>query len=456
MRGSVSNSLPHHDPKVRFFQPAPLNLQWRRFFRGGAGRLFPFLLFLALASFPVIADSIGAPAPRAGGDDFAQYAIDHQADLSPFFTNNAGDLFRVIVPMIMGMLGWVILLTMLAGWGLDIILSRCFAYFFAPAFAEVKRSVIYASGRLFLSFVYTGLLGLAIVFSLNFVNAGIIVAVAVAILLVVALGAQLVWILYLYRTNFPIAGAFYLAIIVAHTAIGLLIARPLIGSHASVATTRFIDQAITPRLQAEVASTKQEFARADASRNLTKNKVADLNNQIAQNQADAGQLRAEIEQKKNSDAYFFAQVIQARARGELLLARDQFAAFPTRFPSSSLLTMARAQLAQINDQLALQDTQKKQQAADAALAVAQARADLLARAARGQVTLSEMRQALLGKTRAEVGKLLGLPTETASDSWGYRQQMIVNPLTNEKHGLMVYFSEGTVQGVDYDRNLGTP
>ena len=45
--------------------------------------------------------------------------------------------------------------------------------------------------------------------------------------------------------------------------------------------------------------------------------------------------------------------------------------------------------------------------------------------------------------------------ETASDTWGYSRQMIVNPLTNEKHGLMVYFAEGIVQSVDYDRNGGT-
>ena len=67
---------------------------------------------------------------------------------------------------------------------------------------------------------------------------------------------------------------------------------------------------------------------------------------------------------------------------------------------------------------ATQDAQKKQEEADAARAAAQARADLLARAAKGEVTLSEMRQALIGKTRAEVSDLLGAPSETATDSWG--------------------------------------
>ena len=106
-------------------------------------------------------------------------------------------------------------------------------------------------------------------------------------------------------------------------------------------------------------------------------------------------------------------------------------------------------------ELVVEETQKKQEEADAARAAAQARADLLARAGKGEVTLSEMRQALIGKTRAQVSDLLGQPSETASDSWGYRQQMILNPLTNEKHGLTVYFNEGIVQSVDYDMNGGT-
>jgi DNA-binding transcriptional regulator YdaS (Cro superfamily) len=117
--------------------------------------------------------------------------------------------------------------------------------------------------------------------------------------------------------------------------------------------------------------------------------------------------------------------------------------------------LARAQLAQVNSQLAVEEAQKKQEEADAARAAAQARADLLARAGKGEVTLSEMRQALIGKTRAQVSNLLGMPSETASNSWGYRQRMILNPLTNEKYGLMVYFTEGAVQSVDYNRNGGS-
>jgi hypothetical protein len=104
--------------------------------------------------------------------------------------------------------------------------------------------------------------------------------------------------------------------------------------------------------------------------------------------------------------------------------------------------------------LTVQQAQQKQDEANAVRITAQARADLLARAAKGEVPLSEMRKALIGKSRAQVSALLGSPTETASNTWRYRQQMVMNPLTGEKHCLVVYFIEGNVQGIDYYEDGG--
>ena len=50
--------------------------------------------------------------------------------------------------------------------------------------------------------------------------------------------------------------------------------------------------------------------------------------------------------------------------------------------------------------------------------------------------------------------LFGPPTVTDSDRWGYGQRMITNPMTKDKFGLAVYFSDGTVQGVDYYYGAG--
>jgi hypothetical protein len=416
------------------------------------------VLILWLGSASLLADGTNAmPASSApGGEDFGQYLAGHQAELAPFFTKNAGNIIKLGVPLLMGMMGWVICLTMLAGWIIDVLMGRGYALFFAPAFADLKRAIIYATGRLFLSFVYTCLLGLAIIFSLKLAHGGTVMMLAVILLLVVALAAQIVWILYLYRTSIPASAAFYLAIIIVHTVVGFLIAEPVIGLRATSVATDFVDRAITPGLQAEADATKRELDAAESDGNATKAKMADLQNQIALAQMEQDQLRKEIEEKKNSDIYVFSRIVQARARGELASARAQLTAFPAKFPLSPLNAQAQAQLAQVNGQMAAEETQEKQEEADASRATAQARADLLAKAAKGEATLSEMRQALIGKTRAQVSDLLGPPSDTASDTWGYRRQMIVNPLTNEKFGLMVYFTEGAVQSVDYNRNGGSP
>jgi hypothetical protein len=420
-------------------------------FRGAGIAVLGFgaLIFWGTANLPAMADGANPPPAR---EDFGQYLVDHQADLAPFFEKNAGDLLKQAVPLLMGLSGWIIVLTMLAGWVIDLLLSRGFAYFFAPAFAGLKRSIAYATGRLVLSVIYTVLMGVAVIVSLGLLHAGAIIATAIFILLVVGLAAQIVWILYLYRTDVPISAAFYLTIIVTHAIVGLLISTPLIVAQGSGLATQFMDRAVAPKLRAEVESTRHELAAARSSCNDARSKVADVQNQIDQAGTDQQQLTREIEQKKNSDAYVFSQIAKVRAQGDLNSARDQFAAFLAKFPSSSLAGTARAQLTQIDADLAAQAAQKAQKEADDVRAAAQAQADLLARAAKGEVTLSEMRQVLLGKTRAQVSSLFGLPNETASDSWAYRQQMIVNPLTNEKHGLMVYFLEGTVQSVDYYGN----
>ncbi len=406
-----------------------------------AGAVF----FLAGMSLPALA---AEPAPAAH-PTFGQYLAAHQDDLAPFFSKAAPDLFRLAVPAVLEMLGWVIVITMVAGAVVDILMSRGFAYFFAPAFAEFKRSFIYAGGRLFLSFVYSGLLTLAVVFSLKLVYAGVLIAIAGTVLVLVALAAQLVWILYLYRTSFGISAVFYLAVIVAHTLLFFLIAQSMIGLKGNATITAFVDQAITPRLKAEADSFKGELATADADRNSVKSKVTDLQSQIAQGQTDEVELTKEIEEKKHSDLYVFSQIIQARAKGDLPAAHDQLVAFLAKFPSSSISGLAHTQLDEINSQMILVDTRKKQAEAEAARQAELARADLLARASKGEVTLSEMRHVLIGKGRPDVKNLLGVPSDTGPNFWSYRQQMIFNPVTNERHGLTVNFIEGIVQGVDY-------
>ena len=433
----------------------PMIVSLRRRFRGM--RIVVMLLALAAITVPLMAfaaDATPASSNGASGEDFGQYLADHQDDLAPFFLKNAGDLFKLAVPLAMGMSGWIVLFTMLVGWGIDVLMSRGYAFFFAPVFADWKRSIVYATGRLCLSLIYTCLIGLAIVLCLGLAHAGVIILSAVLVLMVVAFAAQIVWVLYLFHSSFSSSAMFYLAIIVVHSIAGIMLAVPLFGSRAPQAATQFIDSAITPRLRDEVAAMRRQLASVKADRDAALVKTADLQNQISQAATEQDRLHQQIEEKKNSDIYVLAQIIKVRANGDLASARDQLGAFPAKFPGSPLNSLVRAQLDDVNNQIAMASMQEKQQEADAAKAAAQARADLLDRVAKGEVTLSEMRHALIAKTRAQVKELLGPPSDTGPDSWSYSEQMIINPMTNEKHGLFINFSEGIVQGVDYSNNGG--
>jgi cell division protein FtsB len=385
-------------------------------------------------------------------NDFGQYVVNHQDTLAPFFSNNAGEFFRLAVPALLGVVGWVIFITMVVGWGLDVLMSRAYAFFYAPAFADWKRAIIYATGSLFLSFLYTGLMGLALVLLLGFSQAAVIVPLALLVLALVAIGAQIVWILYMFRTPFGTSILFYIALVFVHVVASYLITQPIMGSRASPDVTNFIDNVITPKVEAETQSTRQQLATVTGGRDSAQARVTASQQEIAQAETAQVNLAKEIEEKKNSDIYILAQVIKERAQGDLESARAGLTTFPTRFPNSPLLAQARDQLAAVTEQISAAEAQHKQQEADEARAAAKARAALLARAAKGQATLSEMRAALIGKSRAEVTALLGPPSGIASDQWNYQQQMIINPLTNEQTGLSVFFLEGTVQSVDYNRS----
>jgi hypothetical protein len=405
------------------------------------------LYFGAIGSLLQADPAPGAPPPPA--EDFGHYLVDHQDDLAPFFSKNSGQLVGLAVPQVLAWIAKITFIALLVGWAVDVLLARGFAMLFAPFRAQLVPSFIYATVRLILGVVFTILMGLLVISVSGFSHlATILVIVGLAAVLIRA-AAQIGWIYYFYRTDWFIALLFYLTLVVVHGFIALAITAPLIGAHAGSSATAFIDQTVVPKLEEEAKATRQELATADAARDQTANADARLQDQIDQAKAEQTEVQAEIEQQKNSEAYLFSQIVKVHARGDLTNARDRFIEFLARFPNGPMTGLAKGQLTQVRSELAAQETQKKQETAAALQAAAQARADLLARAAKGQVTLSEMRLALIGKSRQEVSALLGPPTETASDRWGFSQRMILNPLTNDRSGLTVYFSEGNVQGVDY-------
>jgi TolA-binding protein len=387
----------------------------------------------------------GAPS----GEDFGQYLAAHQADLAPFFAKNSGEFVTKGMPLMLRWLGRIMLATLVVGWILDVALSRGFSGLFAPALARLTRAVVYATGRLVISIILTVLFSLAVVLVSGLPYLGVVVVSATILFALLVAFAQVAWIRYLYHTDGFISLLFFITLAVIHGFVALGISAPLVGAPASDEARGFVDDTIVPKLEDEAAATRKSIPALYPDLDKGNTEVATLQDQISQSGTDIEQVKQQIEEQKKSPGYLYSQLVKVHAGGDLDAAQSGFTDFLTRFPDTPFTGLAKGQLNQVQNELATQATLKKQADATAAAAAAQARADLLARAAKGEVTLSQMRAALIGKTRDEVAALFGTPAETASDRWGYAQQMILNPLTGDKYGLTIYFTEGTVQGVDY-------
>jgi hypothetical protein len=388
-------------------------------------------IFCALLPFflGVLVLTARAQTGTSTGEDFGHYLADHQSELAPFFAKNSGEFVTKGMPLMLKWVGRIMLATVVVGWIVDVALSRGFSGLFAPALARLTRAVVYATGRLVISIIVTILFSLAIVLASGMPYlAAMAISITIAFALLAA-AAQVAWIRYLYRTDVFISLLFFITLAVIHGFIALGISAPLVGAPANDEAKAFVNDTVVPKLEDEAAATLQD--------------------QISQSTSDIAHVKQEIEEQKKSPGYLYSQLVKVHANGDLEAARKGFTDFLTQFPDSPFTGLAKGQLTQVQNEMVTQAAEKKQADANAVAAAAAARADLLARAAKGEVTLSQMRDALIGKTTTDVSALFGAPTETGSVRWGYAQQMILNPLTNEKFGLTVYFTEGTVQSVDY-------
>lgn len=411
--------------------------------------LLGVMMFCAI---PLLA--LGDPAPNSGDEDFGQYLLNHQSDLAPFFAKNGSQLLTLAVPLLLAWIGKILFFAFLAGWAVDVVLGRGFAYLFAPRLAPVKPNLTYATGRLALTIVVMILLGASVIAAAGSPQLEAILIILLFSFILISAVLQIGWIHYLYKTNLAISSLFYLTLVVVHGFLTLAISGPLAGAGASPAAVAFMTQTVTPKIEAEIRTVNEELASVAPARNQAAEEAARLQDQIDQSRAEQIEVQKQIDTARNSESYLYSQIVKIHARGDLTAARDQFTAFLGRFPHGALTGLAQGQLVQITSELAALDAQRQQASAAKVRLAARAQASLLARAQKGQATLSELRETLLGKTRAEVSALFGSPSETASDRWGFRRQMVLNPLTNEKSGLAVYFTDGLVQGVDYYYGTG--
>jgi len=366
----------------------------------------------------------------------------------PFIEQDACTTLKDGLHILVSVGGNLLLATALFGWVLDVPLSWGFSTVFAPAYAKLTRALVYACGRLVLALMMTVILSFAALVGVN-AGAGLPALMIVAVLAIPAIVVQVFWINYLYRTPSFNSLLFYFVLLAAHGLIFIILVPTMFSQQVNTAITQYMSQSVVPCLQTEADKAHQDASDLAAKRDAVQAHVTDLQTRIAQDKTDEEDLQKQLDARKNAPEVLFARLVLMRAQGDLANAGKGFSDFIAKNPNDPHADAARGQVEAINEALTAQLALERQQQAEMTKANAQARAALLARANAGQSTLSEMRQALIGKTRAEVLAFFGTPSATDADRWGYSKRMVLDPDTHESRGLTVVFSEGFVQGVDY-------
>ncbi len=409
------------------------------------------LILFFMGKHDAPAASVLTVVAPVNNEDFGKYLADHNDVLAPFFEKNRQDVVKQGVPLLIKVMGDIILINMALGWVLDVAIAFGFSSLYAPLYAKPQQAVLFASWRLGLDIVVF-IMGSFVSFGLEqfgggaFIPLGVIIGVFVIIDILV----QSFLVANLYGTGAVVSTVFYILLIAVHILVGVIVSGSLIKARVSVMLAQFVDvQSVTEQLVLEGRKMRREREMSDSDRETAKEALTAAQGRLADLNRQEEELRKDIEAKQAAEAYVYGRIIRIRAQGDLATARDQITEFMVKFPNGELIGTAREQLALINQDLANQAARTKQAETDAAAAIANARADLLARADRGEVTLSEMRRALIGKKQSDVTALFGNPTETGPSRWGYSKQMVINLMTGEKSGLAVYFAVGKVQSVDY-------
>jgi hypothetical protein len=380
--------------------------------------------------------------------DSPAFLAEHQTELGLFFQQHSSAILKDLLPNVISVTGKLLLATALVGWAIDIPLSWAFSTIFAPAYGKFTRALVYASGRLMLALLFSVVLTFSALLGIN-AGAALAAFLVVAVLTVPAIVLQVCWVSYQYRTGPKSSLLFYIVLLVVHSVALLILVPTVFSKQVSSAVAVAIDQTLVPELQADAAQMQHSSAADTAQRDDTQSEVTALQARLAQDQAQEHDLQGQIVADHDAPAVQFSHYVLQRAQGDLAGAATNLAAFICKYPNDPHAGAARGELTAINQALSAQLQLTRQQQAAQAAADARTLAQLQARMATGRATLSEVRDALIGKTTNEVAALLGTPTETAADRWGYGKRMVFDPDTNEPMGLTVVFSEGLVQGVDY-------
>lgn len=320
---------------------------------------------------------------------------------------------------------------------------------FAPRHASLLNALIFASIPTILSFI--GLL-LVMTNSLPLIIMGNgIIAIAIVIALIIAT-------MYLYDVGlltmllFAIVGNLItgvVMVVVSNILVASLTAQILGAGMDTIAEVYARNAA--PVVAQKIKGLQPKEEELQQQMQAEKDKLEGLKTKETEAQEAIKKLQAEVTSKRQTPQLVYTAIGQLVDQNKTDDAIASYAEFAAKFPGHPLANQAKEQIEALESLKAQNEAELE---AKRAAMVAEEKRQLAAfkqRLAKNQVTLSDIRKNVLGKSQQEVIELLGQADGVQANTLIYTEIQVFDPVRNRNRSFIINFLEGRVQGANYIR-----
>jgi hypothetical protein len=383
-----------------------------------------------------------------GSDKFANTVAEHQEELQSLFQSFGADSVQELILAGIGIYLKILIVATIFQFIVEGGIAKMFSAVFVPVFNNFQRAALWAGAQLGVRVVVLILLVLALIVT-GATHNGFLGLILMIFVVLLWFGIALVVTAVIYQIGIGMALGLNLGCVIV---VGVL----LVGSFYPLQTLVFspawdavVKEHLVVKIQAETANVLHQLQEAQNELAKEKKATQDLQDAIAAEEVKQVDLNKQIAARVLAPDYTFAALAHLRATGKLDDALAGYKDFPNKFPGSPYIPDAQNAVQDIEKQIADEAAEQKRRDDEAKLLAATKEKELHDHMAAGKATLSEIRNRILGLSRADVKGIFGDPDEDAADRWGYGKQMIIDPLTGQQHGLQVEFFQGVVRSVDY-------
>lgn len=442
-------------------------------------RFFPLVLalcFLALvpqigraqdkkadapAAAPAAVQSAEANATAAptGPESYADYLARHQANYDAFNDKYGNSILKASLPGLFKIAFHFAVLFLIYNAIIQLLGAWICAKFIVPLKATWKRAGTFSGVQ-----VGTSLVWVLICYGLGRVLIGddptrvslVSVVILILISLALGLGLSIAATKYVYKTNISTSTVFGVGLTVISAVLNVLfflVFSILFASTMPEVTGHYgkpiFIECILPFVNKETTEVQKQYDVTSVDLDAARKKQADVDAQTAEAQQQVEAMKQKIAAKDTSDELVYARLGEIADRGKLPQTLAAYEGFIKDRPQSPYVAYAKEQIETTKADMEHMSAQHEQAQAELARSAAMADSVLKEKLSKNQATLSEVRTALLGKSRDEVTALLGAPTQTGSDAYLYDKVLVLEPVTGRQRPFAVLFLEGNVKTVNY-------